>query len=425
MLVLLDVPLALVTLLVFPLIVAITIWFRHHSERAYRATREAVALVIVHFVESLGGIRAVQAFRREPRNQEIFNELDARYRDANIWSSRLAAVYGPGIQFLGRLTTAVVLFYGGYRVLGGHMTLGVLAAFLLYLRRFFEPMQDLSQFYNVFQAAAAALEKLSGVMEELPAVPEPVEPVRLPSVAGEIRFDDVRFAYRRTEVLHGIDFTIPAGETVALVGLTGAGKSTIARLIARFYDPTTGSVLLDAVDLRDLSDATLRADVVMVTQENFLFTGTVFENISFGRPTASREEVEAAARAIGAHDFIVELPDGYETDVRKRGGRLSSGQRQLVAFARAFLADPQVLILDEATSSFDLPSERLVQRALRTLLHDRTAVIIAHRLSTVEIADRVLVIEDGRIVEDGSPRDLITTAGRYHDLHEAWRESLV
>jgi ABC-type multidrug transport system fused ATPase/permease subunit len=306
------------------------------------------------------------------------------------------------------------------------MTLGTLTAFMLYVRRFFEPVQDLSQFYNLFQSAAAALEKLSGVLEEPPAVPEPSAPVALLEPHGEIRFEDVLFGYRDIEVLHGIDLVVPAGQTVALVGATGAGKSTVARLIARFYDPTSGTVRLDGVDLRSLEDETLRRAVVMVTQENFLFSGTVADNIAFGRPTASRAEVEEAARVIGAHEFISALPDGYDTDVRKRGGRLSAGQRQLVAFARAFLADPAVLILDEATSSLDIPSERLVQRALRTLLADRTAVIIAHRLSTVEIADRVLVVDDGRIVEDGSPADLVASgASRYGRLHQAWADSLI
>jgi len=421
----LDWQLALAVLLVFPVAMGLTWWFRGKAEVAYRATREAVALVIVHFTESLAGIRAVHAFRREPRNQEIFDELDDRYYRALVSSNRLGAIYGSGIIFLGRVTTVIVLLYGGERVLEGDMTVGVLAAFLLYLRRFFEPMQDLSQFYTQFQGAAAALEKLAGVLDEQPSVEETDDPVALPHARGELVFDHVHFAYRVVEILPDLDVRIPAGQTVALVGATGAGKTTIARLMARFYDPTAGRLSLDGVDLKDLSDDDLRRAVVMVTQDNFLFSGTVADNIEFGRPGATREEVEAAARAIGAHDFITALPDGYDTDIQKRGGRLSAGQRQLVAFARAFLAQPAVLILDEATSSLDIPSERLVQSALRTLLRDRTAVIIAHRLSTVEIADRVLVLEDGRIVEDGSPRELIADHGRYHDLHAAWADSLV
>ena len=425
-LLLLDLPLGLVTLLCFPALLWLTRWFRRHSAAAYRRTREAVALVIVHFVESLGGIRAVHAFRREPRNQEIFEEVDDHYRLANLRSFTLLSIYGPTIKLLGNLTITVVLFYGGLRAIDGELKVGVLAAFLLYLRRFFEPMQELSQFYNSFQAAAAALEKLAGVLEEKPGVDEAASPVPSPAVRGEVVFDGVAFGYRgAADVLPALDLTIPAGQTVALVGATGAGKTTIARLLARFYDPLDGEVRLDGVPLRSLAEEDLRRAVVMVTQESFLFSGTVADNIAFGRPDASRADIEEAARAIGAHEFITRLPDGYDTDVRKRGGRLSAGQRQLVAFARAFLADPAVLILDEATSSLDVPSERLVQHALRTILAERTALIIAHRLSTVEIADRVLVLDAGRVVEDGTPADLVTATGRYASLHQAWLDSLV
>jgi len=420
----LDVRLGLVSIVVMPLVLALTAWFRSNSARSYRAVRRAIVLVIVHYVESLGGIRAVHAFRRERRNQEIFEDVNARYRDANIWSNRLVSTYGPAINLLGRLTTASVLLFGGYLVVQGELTLGVLTAFVLYLRQFFDPMQELSQFYNVFQAAGAALEKLAGVVEEAPTVPEPVDPVALPEARGEVALEHVTFAYLDKPVLHDVDIRVPAGQIVALVGETGAGKTTIARLISRFYDPTEGRVTLDAIDLRSLSVADLRRAVVMVTQESFLFSGTVGENIMFGRPDATRSEMEEAARAIGAHDFISSMPNGYDTDVRRRGVRLSSGQRQLVAFARAFLANPRVLILDEATSSLDLPSERLVQRALRTLLRGRTAFIIAHRLSTVEIADRVLVIDAGRVVEDGEPGELRSGEGRYGSLHRAWVESL-
>ncbi len=420
----LDLRLGLVTLVAMPIVLGLTYWFRVNSARSYRAVRRAIVLVIVHYVESLGGIRAVQAFRREARNQEIFEDVNSRYRDANIWSNRLVSTFGPAINLLGRLTTTSVLLYGGYLFAQGELTLGVLTAFVLYLRQFFDPLQDLSQFYNVFQAAGAALEKLAGVLEEAATVREPVTPVALGEAKGAIGFEHVTFAYRDKPVLHDIDVQIPAGEIVALVGETGAGKTTIARLISRFYDPTAGRVTLDGIDLRSLAVQDLRRAIVMVTQESFLFSGTVGDNILFGRPSATQGEMEAAARAIGAHDFIAAMPQGYETDVRRRGVRLSSGQRQLVAFARAFLADPRVLILDEATSSLDLPSERLVQRALRTLLRGRTAVIIAHRLSTVEIADRVLVIDDGRIVEDGDPAALRRSAGRYESLHQAWERSL-
>lgn len=421
----LDLRLGAVTLLSFPFVLALSRWFRSNSERAYRSVRRAIAMVIVHYTESLAGIRAVQAFAREPRNQEIFEDLNGSYRDANVWTNRLVSTYGPAINLLGRITTAAVLLYGGWLVVRGQLTLGVLTAFVLYVRQFFEPMQDLSQFYNLFQAAAAALEKLAGVLEESPSVPEPARPLGFDrGVRGAVEFQEVTFAYRDTPVLHALSVAIPAGQVVALVGRTGAGKSTLARLISRFYDPGSGRVLLDGVDLRSVSTRDLRRSVVAVTQESFMFGGTVGGNIGFGRPGAGAAEIEAAARAVGAHQFIADLPQGYETDVRRRGVRLSSGQRQLVAFARAFLADPRVLILDEATSSLDLPTERLVQRALRTLLRGRTAIIIAHRLSTVEIADRVLVIEGGRIVEDGPPSLLEAGQGRYGDLHRAWLESL-
>ncbi len=422
----LDLRLALVSLLSFPFLLWLSRWFQKESAKAYRRTRETVALVIVQFVESMGGIRAVQTFRREGRNQEIFERVNDDYRRANTRAFQLIATFSPTIKLIGNVTVAVVLTYGGYRALGGHTEVGVLAAFLLYLRRFFEPMQELSMFYNSLQSASAALEKLAGVLAEAPAVAEPEAPLRIRDGRGHLEFDRTKFAYRPDQiVLPGLDLDIPAGQTVALVGATGAGKSTIAKLVCRFYDPTGGAVRLDGVNLRELSDEDLRQRVVMVAQENFLFSGTIADNIRFGRPGAGDDQVRAAARAIGADGFIEALPDGYGTDVRKRGGRLSAGQRQLVAFARAFLADPQVLILDEATSSLDIPSERLVQKALRTILRSRTAIIIAHRLSTVEIADRVLVLDGGEIVEDGPPDALITSGGSYSDLHRQWEDSLV
>jgi ATP-binding cassette subfamily B protein len=424
-LVVLDPPLGLVALLGFPALFWVARWFQRNSTAAYRRTRETIAALIVQFTETFGGIRAVQAFRREPRNDELHAVLNEDNRAATDRAFWLIAVFVPAVTLIGNLVTVAVLGYGALRVMDGALAVGTLVSFLLYLRRFFDPLQDVAMFYNSYQSATAALEKLSGVLEERPAVPEPADPVPLPEPRGDLAFDAVRFGYTGSVVLPHLDLRIPAGQTVALVGATGAGKSTLARLAARFYDPTDGEVRLDGVPLDRLSDADLRRAVVMVTQESFLFSGTVADNIAFGRPGASREEIEAAARAIGADEFIAALPAGYDTDVRRRGGRLSAGQRQLVSFARAFLADPAVLILDEATSSLDVPSERLVQRALRTLLADRTAVIIAHRLSTVEIADRVLVMEDGRIVEDGSPGDLVAGTGRFADLHRAWADSLV
>ncbi|MEV7985372.1 ABC transporter ATP-binding protein [Micromonospora sp. NPDC085948] len=424
----LDLPLAAVTLLAFPFLFWLSRWFARSSASAYRRTRDAVALVIVHFVESMRGIKAVQAFRREPRNQRIFVALGDDYRRTSLRTFRLIATYSPAIKLIGNITVAAVLCYGGWRVLDGQTEVGVLAAFLLYLRRFFEPMQELSQFYNSLQSATAALEKLAGVLDERPAVAEPARPTPLPTGpgGGAVTFRAVSFGYRAgTPILAGLELSVSAGQTVALIGPTGAGKSTIAKLVARFHDPDTGTVQLDGVDLRDVCDADLRRAVVLVTQENHLFSGTVADNIRFGRPSADDETVRAAARAIGAHDFIAALPEGYATQVHRRGGRLSAGERQLVAFARAFLADPSVLILDEATSSLDVPTERLVQHALGTILRDRTALVIAHRLSTVETADRVLVLDDGKVVEDGPPAVLAEAGGRYAALHRQWRESLI
>lgn len=426
MLLVLDLRLGLACLLSFPFVLVLVNWFRRRSEVIYREVREQSALVIVQFIETMTGMRAVQAYRREPRNQEIFEDIADRYGEVNVRAFRLFAVFMPGIVLIGGVTTGMALLYGGHLVIAGEMTIGTLTAFLLYLRQFFQPMQEISQFYNTYQSAVSALEKLSGVLEERPSVPEPEVPEELPSATGRVEFDRVEFAYVPDRpVLPGLDLTIPAGQTVALVGTTGAGKTTIAKLLARFYDPTAGAVRLDGTDLRALDDPTLRRHVVMVTQENVMFNGSVADNIAFGRPGATRDEIVAAATAVGAHTFIEAMPQGYDTDVAQRGGRLSAGQKQLVAFARAFLADPAVLILDEATSSLDIPSERLVQQALTTLLADRTAVIIAHRLSTVEVADRVLVLEHGRIVEDGPPGDLIANAGgRYAALHAAWLDSL-
>ena len=422
----LDFKLGAVCLICFPFLMFLVRWFSRASSTTYRKVREMSALVIVQFVETMTGIRAVQSYRREHRNQEIFTDVADRYKEANIRAFKLVALFMPGVKLIGNLTIGVVLIYGGMRALDGNITIGVLAAFLLYLRMFFEPMQEISQFYNTFQSAIAALEKLSGVLEEDPKVVEPTDPTPLPAARGEVHFDRVEFSYvEGTPVLPGLELTIPAGETVALVGTTGAGKTTIAKLISRFYDPSAGAVTLDGIDLRDLSDDDLRKAVVLVTQENFMFDGTVADNIAFGRPDATRAEVVEAARAIGAHGFISALPQGYDTDVAKRGERLSAGQRQLVAFARAFLADPAVLILDEATSSLDVPSERLVQQALATILADRTAVIIAHRLSTVDIADRVLVLEHGQVLEDDTPAALTAEeGGRYAALHDAWVNSL-
>ncbi|HEV2375084.1 MAG TPA: ABC transporter ATP-binding protein [Streptosporangiaceae bacterium] len=424
---LLDWRLALVVLAGFLPLAALSAWFRRESTVAYRRSREAIAAVIIHFVETFGGIRAVQAFRREPRNDEIFADLNTGYAMTSRRSLRLIAVYAPGITLVGNVATGAVLLYGGFQVMDGQIKVGVLATFLLYLQRFFDPLQDLSQFYNTFQSATAALEKISGVLDEPLRVPEPARPASLRprhDEGREVRFESVRFAYREATVLPGLDLDIQAGQTVAVVGESGAGKTTIARLAARFYDPVEGRILLDGTDLRDLTDSQLRREVVMITQENFLFTGSVADNIALGKPGAGRREIEAAARAIGADEFIEELPGSYDAPVGKRGGRLSAGQRQLISFARAFLASPAVLVLDEATSLLDVPSEQAVQAALRTILGGRTALIIAHRLSTVAIADRVLVVAGGLVVEDGPPELLQASQGRYAELHASWRSTL-
>ena len=404
----------------------LTRWFQKRTRTNYRKTRVASAKLIVHFVETMTGIRAVKAFRKEKQNQEKYAELVEDYRNVNAKVIQLFGIFDPGLILIGRVTAAAVLLFGGLRVVDGTLGIGVLLSCILYVRSFYDPMEQLAMFYNSFQSANSGLEKISGVLEEEPSVAEPENPVKLDEQHGHIQFADVQFAYSNgTEVLPNFSLDIPAGQTIALVGTTGAGKSTLAKLVARFYDPVKGTVELDSVNLRDLSDEDLRRAVVMVTQEAYLFSGTVADNIALGKPNATREEIISSAKAVGAHDFISALPDGYDTDVNKRGGRVSAGQRQLVSFARAFIADPAVLILDEATASLDIPSERLVQHGLKTLLADRTAIIIAHRLSTISIADRVLVMEHGRIIEDDAPAKLIAGTGKFAKMHKAWRDSLV
>ncbi|WP_232789495.1 ABC transporter ATP-binding protein [Streptomyces jeddahensis] len=413
-----------------PLYVLIQL-YRRRAARVYGERSTAIAAVIVKFAETMNGIRPVRAFRRERANDEHFAVLNHRHERRNGDALLEMARYVVGSRLVANTAVAGMVLWGAYRVAAGSLELGVLAAAVLFIRRLYDPIDRLAMFLNSYESAAASLRKIAGLLHQTPSVPEAESPRPLPPLAGdrpgrEVVFEGVSFRYRTGgEVLPRFDLTIPAGQTVAVVGSTGAGKSTLAKLLARFYDPSAGRVLLDGVDLRDLAVPELRRGVVMVTQEAFLFSGTVAENIAIGRPDATREEIEQAAKAIGAHDFISALPDGYDTDVRKRGGRISAGQRQLVSFARALLADPAVLILDEATSSLDIPGERAVQRAMHTVLSGRTAVVIAHRLSTVEIADRVLVMEHGRIVEDGTPAELIAGEGRFADLHRAWRNSLV
>jgi ATP-binding cassette subfamily B protein len=404
----------------------ITRWFQVNSKLMFRESRVTSAKLIVHFVETMTGIRAVKAFRKEKRNQETYGVLVEDYRHINAKVIQLFGIYDPGLIVIGNITVAAILLSGGMRVLEGSLGIGVLTAAILYARRFYDPMEDLAMFYNSYQSANSALEKISGVLQERPSVPEAASGKKLDNFTGQISFDSVAFHYANgVEVIPTLNLEIPAGQTIALVGTTGAGKSTIAKLVSRFYDPTSGAISLDGINLTKIPSKDLRRAIVMVTQEAYLFSGSVADNISLGKPTATAEEIEQAAKAVGAHDFIMSLPDGYSTDVNKRGGRVSSGQRQLISFARAFIADPAVLILDEATSSLDVPSERLVQHGLKTLLANRTAIIIAHRLSTVSIADRVLVMEHGKVMEDDTPEKLISGTGKFSKMHKAWRESLV
>ncbi|MCT1867460.1 ABC transporter ATP-binding protein/permease [Dermabacter sp. p3-SID358] len=423
-----DWPTGLIMLVLLIPCIALTVWFQVRSRIAYRGMRTHSAALIVQFVEAMNGIRAVKAFRKEESNSTEYRALAENYRRATLNSISVFGIYQPALRLLANVTVASVLVVGGFRVLSGDLSVGVLLALVLYARRFFQPVDEIANFYNSFQSATAALEKISALLWEVPTVADP-DTAHAQSIAsgrGRIEFTGAEFRYSAEGplVLKPLNLAIPAGQTVALVGQTGAGKSTIAKLVSRFYDVTEGKVELDGVDLRHLTSEELTRNVVMVTQEAYLFSGTVADNIELGRPGASREEIVRAAKAIGAHEFIEALPYGYDTDVSKRGGRVSAGQRQLISFARAFLANPNVLILDEATSSLDLPSERLVQEGLTRLLGNRTAIIIAHRLSTVMIADRVLVLHDGVVVEDDTPATLIEQGGCFAALYKAWQDSL-
>src|SRR4051794_11584129 len=417
----LDWRLALATLIVMPLMAVATAWFRKRSGNAYRRVRESLGAVTATLAEDIAGMRVLQSFTREPQARAHFHEVSNHYRESNMDTVVLNGIYFPAVDFLSSAATAIVLGYGGWLAFHGQISIGILVAFLGYLTNFFDPVQQLSQLYNTFLSAVAALDKITDLMDEEPEVVDAPAAVDLAQIAGHVAFDDVRFSYGRgPEVLHGIDLDVPAGTTVALVGHTGAGKSTIAKLLARFYDPTGGSITIDGTDLRDASQASLRRQLGIVPQEGFLFAGTVVENIAFGRPGASREDAEAAARAVGADEFIERREDGSETQLGERGSRLSLGQRQLIAFARALLADPRVLILDEATSSVDIGTERKIERALRRLLHGRTAFIIAHRLSTIRDADLIVVLEHGRVVEQGTHDELLAARGLYRSLYGDW-----
>jgi ATP-binding cassette subfamily B protein len=417
----LDWRLALASLIVMPAVTFATAVFRKRSGRAYRRVRETLGAVTATLAEDIAGMRVLQSFTRENAARENFRVVSDRYRDSNMQTVVLSGVYFPVVDFISSAATAVVLGYGSYLAFNHELTIGVLIAFLAYLTNFFDPVQQLSQLYNTFLSAVAALDKITDVMDEEPEVRDTDDARELDRIDGHVTFDNVRFAYGRgPEVLHGIDLHVPAGTTVALVGHTGAGKSTIAKLLARFYDPTEGAITIDGVDLREASQASLRRQLGIVPQEGFLFAGTVAENIAFGRREAGRDEIVAAARAVGADEFIERLEDGYETQLGERGSRLSLGQRQLVAFARALLADPRILILDEATSSVDIGTERKIERALRRLLHGRTAFIIAHRLSTIRDADLIVVLEHGKVIEQGTHDELLALRGLYTSLYGDW-----
>jgi len=418
---LLDWRLALATLTVVPLMVLATAAFRIYSSRAYRAVRDRLGLVTATLAEDIAGMRVVQSFSRERANERRFRAVNEHYRAANHQTVVANGLYFPFVDLLSTAATAIVLGYGGYLFFDGSVTIGTLVAFMLYLSNFFDPIQQLSQLYNTFLAAVAALDKIMDVMDEEPEVRDAAGAGDLPRIEGHVRFEGVRFGYGGgTEVLHGVDLDVPAGTTVALVGHTGAGKSTIAKLLARFYDPRDGRITIDGLDLRDVTQASLRRQLGVVPQEGFLFAGTVHENIAFGRPEATRAEVVAAAQTVGAHEFVERLEAGYDTNLQERGTRLSLGQRQLVAFARALLADPRILILDEATSSVDIGTERKIERALRLLLRDRTAFIIAHRLSTIRDADLIVVLEHGLVVEQGTHAELLARRGLYTALYGDW-----
>ncbi|HTD09502.1 MAG TPA: ABC transporter ATP-binding protein [Solirubrobacteraceae bacterium] len=418
----LDVKLALLTFCVVPFVAGASIWFRLVSAGAFRRTRETIGTITGYLQETLSGIRVVRSFGQEPAHVARFAELNEDNRAANMTTVHLNAAYFPAVEMLSGIALALIVLYGGYQAIDGHITVGTVVAFVATLSFLFEPIQQLSQLYTTYQSGMAALEKIFQLLDVQPTLQDVPNAPAIGPIRGEIHFEDVSFAYNPQGVLalEDVDLLVPAGQTVALVGATGAGKSTMAKLAARFYDPTSGRVLVDEQDLRAISSHSLRSQMGIVPQEAFLFSGTVHENIAFGRPDAHDDQVQAAATAVGADQFISELPNGYDTEVGERGAQLSAGQRQLIAFARALIADPRILILDEATSNVDLHTEGRIEAALRRLLAGRTSIVIAHRLSTIRQAGRIVVLEHGQIAEQGTHDELIAAEGRYFELYQDW-----